>query len=72
MKYDELPSRLQSQAIKMVMNFCQYAIDDAAKNNSTKSYKIDKNSIEVQEVLEDWEFEINIDEITNEEVLSRV
>ena len=72
MKYDELPSRLQSQAIKMVMDFCQYAIDDAAKNNGTRSWKVNKDSIEVQGVLEDWEFAIDIDEITNKEVLSRV
>ena len=72
MKYDELPRRLQSQAIKMVMDFCQYAIDDAAKNNGTKSWKINKDSIEFQEVLEEWEFEIDIDEITDKEILSRV
>ena len=72
MKYDELPARLQYQAIKMVMNFCQYAIDDAAKNNGTKSWKINKDSIEFQEVLEEWEFEIDIDEITDKEILSRV
>ena len=72
MKYDELPARLQCQAIKMVMNFCQYAIDDAAKNNGTKSWKINKDSIEFQEVLEDWEFAIDIDEITGKEILSRV
>ena len=72
MKYDELPARLQCQAIKMVMNFCQYAIDDAAKNNGTKSWKINKDSIEFQEVLEEWEFAIDIDEITRKEILSRV
>ena len=72
MKYDELPAHLQCQAIKMVMDFCQYAIDDAAKNNGTRSWKVKKDSIEVQGVLEDWEFAIDIDEITGEEILSRV
>jgi hypothetical protein len=72
MKYDELPARLQCQAIEMVMDFCQYAIDDAAKNNGTKPWKVNKDSIEVQDILEEWEFEIDIDEITGEEILSRV
>ena len=72
MKYDELSSRLQLQALKMIITFYQEGVNEIAKNENVKSWKITKNSQEVRDAKKEWEFEIDIDEITNEEVLSRV
>ena len=72
MKYDELPSRLQLQALKMIITFYQEGVNILAKEEKVSSWNITKESQEVKDAINDWEFEIDIDEITGKEILSRV
>jgi len=72
MKYDELPKLWKKQALKMIITFYQEGVNILAKEEKVSSWKITKESQEVKDAINDWEFEIDIDEITNKKYLSRV
>ena len=72
MKYNDLSKLWKKQALKMIITFYQEGVNILAKEEKVSSWNITKESQEVKDAINDWEFEIDIDEITNEEVLSRV
>jgi hypothetical protein len=72
MKYIELSSHWKNQALKMIIDFYQTGVNEIAKNENIKSWKITKNSQEVQDAKEEWEFEIETDEITEKKYLIRI
>ena len=72
MKYNDLSKLWKKQALKMIITFYQEGVNEIAKEEKVSSWNITKESQEVKDAINDWEFEIDIDEITNEEVLSRV
>ena len=60
MKYDDLSKLWKNQALKMIIDFYQTGVNEIAKNENVKSWKITKNSQEVRDAKKEWEFEINI------------
>ena len=72
MKYDELSKLWKKQALKMIITFYQEGVNILAKEEKVSSWNITKESQEVKDAINDWEFEIDIDEITNKKYLSRV
>ena len=72
MKYNDLSKLWKKQALKMIITFYQEGVNEIAKEEKVSSWNITKESQEVKDAINDWEFEIDIDEITNEEYLSRV
>ena len=72
MKYDDLSKLWKKQALKMIITFYQEGVNEIAKEEKVSSWNITKESQEVKDAINDWEFEIDIDEITNKKYLSRV
>ena len=72
MKYIELSSHWKNQALKMIIDFYQTGVNEIAKSENVESWKITKNSQEVQDAKEEWEFEIETDEVTGKQYLSRI
>ena len=72
MKYDDLSKLWKKQALKMIITFYQEGVNEIANSENVKSWKITKNSQEVQDAKEEWGFEIETDEVTNKKYLSRV
>ena len=72
MKYVELSSYWKNQALKMIIDFYQTGVNEIAKNENVKSWKITKNSQEVRDAKKEWEFEIETDEVTGKQYLSRI
>jgi hypothetical protein len=72
MKYIELSSHWKNQALKMIIDFYQMGVNEIANSENVKSWKITKNSQEVQDAKEEWEFEIETDEVTGKQYLSRI
>ena len=72
MKYIELSSHWKNQALKMIIDFYQTGVNEIANSENVKSWKITKNSQEVQDAKEEWEFEIETDEVTGKQYLSRI
>ena len=56
----------------MMIDFYQTGVDEIAKQENVKSWKITKKSQEVQDAKEEWEFEIETDEITEKKYLIRI
>ena len=72
MKYNDLSKLWKKQALKMIITFYQEGVNILAKEEKLSSWNITKESQEVKDAINDWEFEIDIDEITNKKYLSRV
>ena len=72
MKYNDLSKLWKKQALKMIITFYQEGVNEIAKEEKVSSWNITKESQEVKDAINDWEFEIDIDEITNKKYLSRV
>ena len=72
MKYIELSSHWKNQALKMIIDFYQTGVNEIAKSENVESWKITKSSQEVQDAKEEWEFEIETDEVTEKQYLSRI
>ena len=72
MKFANLSSNWKNQALKMIICTYQDRVNEIAKNENVKSWKITKNSQEVQDAKEEWEFEIETDEVTGKQYLSRI
>ena len=72
MKYNDLSKLWKKQALKMIITFYQEGVNMLAKEEKVSSWNITKESQEVKDAINDWEFEIDIDEITNKKYLSRV
>ena len=72
MKYNDLSKLWKKQALKMIITFYQEGVNILAKEEKVSSWNITKESQEVKDAINDWEFEIDIDEITNKKYLSRV
>ena len=56
----------------MIIDFYQMGVNEIANSENVKSWKITKNSQEVQDAKEEWEFEIETDEVTGKQYLSRI
>ena len=72
MKYNDLSKLWKKQALKMIITFYQEGVNILAKEEKVSSWNITKESQEVKDAINDWEFEIDIDEITNKKYLSIV
>ena len=72
MKYIELSSHWKNQALKMIIDFYQTGVNEIAKNENVKSWKITKSSQEVKDAKEEWNFEVETDEVTGKQYLSRI
>ena len=72
MKYNDLSKLWKKQALKMIITFYQEGVNILAKNENVKSWKITKNSQEVRDAKKEWEFEIETDEVTGKQYLSRI
>ena len=72
MKYIELSSYWKNQALKMMIDFYQMGVNEIANSENVKPWKITKNSQEVRDAKKEWEFEIETDEVTGKQYLSRI
>ena len=72
MKYDDLSKLWKKQALKMIITFYQEGVNILAKEEKVSSWNITKESQEVKDAINDWEFEIETDEVTGKQYLSRI
>ena len=72
MKFANLSSNWKNQALKMIICTYQDRVNEIAKSENVESWKITKSSQEVQDAKEEWEFEIETDEVTEKQYLSRI
>ena len=72
MKYSELSSHWKNQALKMIICTYQDRANKIAKSENVESWKITKSSQEVKDAKEEWNFEVETDEVTGKQYLSRI
>ena len=72
MKYIELSSYWKNQALKMMIDFYQMGVNEIANSENVESWKITKSSQEVKDAKEEWNFEVETDEVTGKQYLSRI
>ena len=56
------------------MIICTYQdrVNEIAKSENVESWKITKSSQEVKDAKEEWNFEVETDEVTGKQYLSRI
>ena len=72
MKYVKLSSHWKNQALKMMIDFYQTGVNEVAKSENVEPWKITKSSQEVKDAKKEWNFEIETDEVTGKQYLSRI
>mgnify|MGYP007033743525 FL=1 len=72
MKFANLSSNWKNQALKMIICTYQDRVNEIAKSENVESWKITKSSQEVKDAKEEWNFEVETDEVTGKQYLSRI